>query len=65
MSEENKPKLKLVGQDGNAFMILERAKWAATNAKWSPEKWKEFHDKATSGDYDNLLGTACDYFEVS
>ena len=65
MSEENKPKLKLVGQDGNAFMILGLAKRAATKAKWSPEKWKEFSDKATSGDYDNLLCIACDYFEVS
>lgn len=60
----NKPKVKLVGNDGNAFVILGSCHSAGAKAGWSKEKLKEFQDKATSGDYDNLLRTACEYFDV-
>jgi hypothetical protein len=32
--------------------------------KWTPEKIKEFRDKATSGNYDNALCVCMDYFDV-
>ena len=60
-----KPKLKLVGQGGNAFMILGLAKRAADRAKWTKEQWDTVRTKATSGDYDHLLSTMCEHFEVS
>src|SRR5882724_635534 len=41
-----KPKLKLVGQDGNAFAILGLARRAAQTAGWPPEKVKEYMTKA-------------------
>lgn len=60
-----KPKLKLIGQDGNAFMLLGLAKRAADKAKWPQEHWVVVRKKATSGDYDHLLSTLCEHFEVS
>jgi len=33
-----KPKLKLVGEDGNAFSILGQARQAAKKAEWPKEK---------------------------
>jgi hypothetical protein len=61
---EEKPKLKLVGEDGNAYTVLGRALKVARNAEWSQEKIKEFQQKAMSGDYDNLLRVCMDYFDV-
>ena len=61
---ETKPTLELVGQDGNAFMILALAKRAAKKAGWSEEKISEFMTEAQSGDYDHLLQTCTEYFEV-
>lgn len=60
----DKPIVKLTGNDGNSFVILGRCQSAARKAKWTEEKIKEFRDKATSGDYDNLLVTVCKYFDV-
>lgn len=60
-----KPKLKLVGQNGNAFMILGLAKRAAVKAKWTPEQWKKVSEEMTSGDYNHLLSVACAHFDVS
>ena len=61
---ETKPVLKLVGQDGNAFMILGLAQRAAKKAGWSKEEISEFMTEAQSGDYDHLLQTCTEYFEV-
>lgn len=61
---EKKPRVKLVGEDGNAFAILGRCVAAAKKSGWASEKIAEFRQKATSGDYNNLLRTCCDYFDV-
>jgi hypothetical protein len=63
--ELKKPKVKLIGKDGNAFAILGACKRIADKAKWKAEKWKEFQDEATNGDYNHLLCTVTDYFDVS
>ena len=60
-----KPRLKLVGNDGNAFAILGCAHKAAKKAGWSSEQWTAFQTIAMSGDYDDLLGICCEYFQVS
>jgi hypothetical protein len=61
---EKKPKLKLVGQDGNAFVILGLARNAARKAGWTPEKIAEYTKAAQAGDYDNLLRVTTEYFDV-
>jgi hypothetical protein len=62
--KEQKPKLKLVGEDGNAFFILGKAFQAAKKAGWTKEQIEEFKAKATSGDYNNLLAVCMEYFDV-
>ena len=57
-------KLELIGQDGNAFSILGRASRALKNAKKYDEFWGEYEQKATSGDYNVLLATTMEYFNV-
>lgn len=61
---ENKPTVKLIGEDGNAFMIIGLCQRAAKKAGWSKEKWEEVRTKMTSGNYNNLLGVAMEYFDV-
>lgn len=62
--DDQRPTVKLVGGDGNAFAILGACHKAARKAGWSKERLAEFNAKATSGDYDHLLGTAMEYFDV-
>ena len=55
--------VKMVGEDGNAFAILGRCRQALARAR-RLDLWDEFHKEATSADYNHLLATVCDYFEV-
>lgn len=57
----SKPVLKLTGVDGNAFMLLAKAKRVA---EANDMDWGEIQEEATSGDYDHLLQTLMDNFEV-
>jgi len=59
----NKIFCQLTGQDGNAFAVMGRVMRSLKRAKVSPEKIKEFNDKATSGDYDNLLAECISVLE--
>lgn len=59
-----KPRVKLVGRDGNAFYILGACHAAAQKAGWSDEKWQAVSKEMRSGDYANLLCVACDHFDV-
>ncbi len=59
-----KPKLKLVGEDGNAFAILGRAMKAAKMAGWTEVEWHTVSSDATSGDYDHLLQVITEHFDV-
>ena len=56
-------RVKLVGEDGNAFAILGRCRQVLARAR-RLDLWEEFRKEATSSDYDHLLATVCDYFEV-
>lgn len=60
----NKPKLKLTGVDGNAFMILGLAQRASKKSDWTPDQWKDYEEQAQSGDYDNLLQVTMKFFDV-
>lgn len=59
-----KPKVKLIGEDGNAFAILTRARKAALKAGWTMEQVGKFSTEATSGNYDHLLAVVQKYFDV-
>ena len=56
-------KVKLVGQDGNAFAILGAVKNALERAGFK-DLANEFMTEAMKGDYDHLLRTAMAYVEV-
>ena len=62
--KDTKPKLKLIGADGNAFNLLGLARRDAKRAGWPQAKIDEFFQEATSGDYDHLLQTCMKYFDV-
>jgi hypothetical protein len=59
-----KPKVKLVGRDGNAFAIMGACREAARKAKWSREQIDAVLGEMMAGDYDNLLATAMKHFDV-
>ncbi len=62
--EDDKPDLKLVGRDGNAFAILGAAVRAARKAGWPETAVAEFLADAKSGDYDHLLFVVQEHFNV-
>ena len=61
----NKPiteaKMKLVGEDGNAFAIMGRAQRAMKQAGVSKEVRDRYFKEAKSGDYNNLLTVTMKY----
>lgn len=57
-------KVKLLGEDGNAFFILGRCLQAMRKAKTSAKERDEFRKEATSGNYDHLLATCFKWFDV-
>lgn len=48
-------RMKLVGEDGNAFAILGRFRRAAQKAGWTKEDLNVISNAARFGDYDHLL----------
>lgn len=64
LSTDVKPRLKLVGEDGNAFAIMGRAQRAWRKAKLPEDDLKKIMAEARNGDYDHLLGTIIEYFDV-
>jgi hypothetical protein len=61
----DKPKLKLSGEDGNAFFIMGRAASAGKKFGWTTAQIKEVLDEAKEGDYNNLLRTMMKHFDCS
>lgn len=59
--EAPKPTLSLQGVDGNAYVLLGKARRVALD---NGMDWEAIKAKATAGDYDNLLQTLMTYFEV-
>ena len=58
-----RPVLTLIGQDGNAFAILGKARRALLLAGRGDE-WGAFQAEATSADCDHLLAVVMEWFEV-
>ena len=55
-------KLKLVGEDGNAFFIMGRAR-QALRRNGRADLIEQFTKDCTSGDYNHLLATCMRYFD--
>jgi hypothetical protein len=58
-----KVRMRLVGEDGNAYAILGRFQRAAREAGWTREQIKAVMDDAKSGDYDHLLAVMIEHVE--
>ena len=56
--------VKLVGNDGNVFVILGAVTKALRKNHISETEINQFIDEATSGDYDNLLQTCMKWVNV-
>ena len=57
-----KPELELSSVDGNAFMLLGKARKVALKNNMD---WEKINAEATSGDYDHLLQSLMQYFDVT
>ena len=56
--------VELIGKDGNAFNILGICRRAMKRAHLPESEIETFTAEATSGNYDHLLATCCEWFEV-
>ena len=56
-------KVRLVGEDGNAFSILGRV-LGVMRDNGIKNEWDTFHAEATSDDYNHLLRTVMAWFAV-
>ena len=56
--------VELIGNDGNAFVILGAVSNALRRNKVPKEEIDTFLSEATSGDYDNLLQTCMKWVDV-
>ena len=59
-----RPRVKLIGRDGNSFFILGACNKAATKAGWTHDQWIAFRAEATSRDYNHLLATVIRHFDI-
>ncbi len=57
--------VRLIGNDGNAFSILGACQREARRAKVPKEEIDLFLKEATSGDYDHLLQTCMQWFDIN
>lgn len=57
--------VQLSGNDGNAFAIMARVQRALREAGVPKEEVDLYYQESTSGDYDNLLRTACAWVNVA
>jgi hypothetical protein len=64
LSTTEKPTLKLLGTNGNAFAVIGAAQKAWRRAKLPESDWDMISAEAMSGDYDHLLSTIMEYFDV-
>jgi hypothetical protein len=58
-------KVRLTGEDGNAYAIMGAVQRALRSAGVSREEVEEYVAESTAGDYDHLLRTAMRWVSVS
>jgi hypothetical protein len=59
-----KPRVKLLGKNGNAFAIMNRVEEALRKEGYTREEIAEYKRESMSGDYDHLLRVAMDWADV-
>ena len=59
-----KPVVKLVGMDSNAFFIIGIVKKALKKAGADQEYIDKYIAEAMAGDYDNVLAVTMDYVDI-
>lgn len=59
-----RPKVKLIGKDGNAWVIMGLCQRAAKQAGWTAEEIEKVISQMQSGDYNHLLQVAMEHFDV-
>ena len=59
-----KVKVRMVGEDGNAFAILGRVRRALRDAGYSKCQLDAFVAEAMAGDYNNLLAVVARWVDV-
>lgn len=66
MTECKHPEIEveLIGQDGNAFMVLGLVNRALTRAGIPKTERDQFMAEATAGDYDHLLGVVMQWVTI-
>jgi len=65
MSEvKQKPTIRLVGKDGNAFAIMGAVSKALKSNGYSKEEVNEYMKEAMAGDYNHLLQVTMKWVEV-
>lgn len=57
--------VNLIGNNGNAFVIMGMVRRALKLAGVEPEEIEAYTQEATSGDYDNLLQTTMRWVNVN
>lgn len=60
---KKKPRVKLIGEDGNSFAILGKVKRALIKAGMHEEA-ERYIQEATASDYNNLLAVTNRYVDV-
>jgi len=61
---EQRPKVRLIGEDGNAFAVLGKVSKALKSAGADKEYIDQYLKKAMDGDYNHLLGVTMEYVDV-
>lgn len=56
--------VKLIGENSNAFNILSICLRTMRRAGLSQEECDKFQEEATSGDYQHLLNTCMEWFNI-
>ncbi len=59
-----KPKVKMIGQDGNAFSIMGNIQRALKRSGADKEYIDKYIREATSGDYNHLLTVSMKYVNI-
>jgi len=59
-----KPEVQIIGEDGNAFVILSKVKNAMKKHGCDKEHIEKYMEEAMSGDYDHLLRVTMEYCDV-
>jgi len=59
-----RPRVKLIGTDGNAFALIGKTASALRRAGWTSQQVAAFQKEATGGDYDHLLTTCIKYVDI-